>query len=263
MDLEVVREQWEMQGAQPEGYADALAQVRRAVGLVAAAGRALLGDAGGSLEWLSESRAFATAPSGGKRVAFAPARGSLEITDAAGKAQQQLALDGKSVADASSWLSAQLGKPVAGGAGGGPFALGAKAALEDITRSYANAARALLCARAMAKSEEPVRVAADPLHISCSVAFGGGNGIGLGYAPGDGEIQDPYFYAKPCPVPAYDVDSLPELEGGGEWKTEGSWFGGYLRRAEWVWYDAEQLQAGATVSFLDSCVDAARALFEK
>ncbi len=75
MDLEVVREIWEMQGAVPEGAAAARAQVHRAVASVAAASRALLGDAGAHLEWLSDPRAFATPVIAGKfRIALAPSR---------------------------------------------------------------------------------------------------------------------------------------------------------------------------------------------
>jgi hypothetical protein len=268
MDLEIVREEWEMQGAVPEGYATALGEVRRAVAIVAAAGKALLGEAGASLEWLGESRAFVTpVVAGAFRVALAPSHLLLLVTDAAGKPQHQTALVGKTPADAWRWLgeeTGKLGKPLAGaGESGAAFAFGAEAAFEDIARSYGNAVRALLCVRELAKSEEPVRIAPEPLHVACGVAFGGGQSVGLGYAPGDAECAEPYFYAKPCPLPKWDADSLAELEGGGEWKTDGTWFGCLLRRAEWIWYDAEQLQAGAAVSFLDSCVDATRALAEK
>lgn len=273
MDLEVVREQWEMQGAVPEGSADALVQVRHAVALVAGAGRAALGEAGASLEWIADARAFATPVLGGDtRVMLAPSHLLLSVADASGKAVQQIGLDGRTIAEGKQWIAAQLGKKLAGEIAtpyalpshrvgtGGAFSASAEAALEDLTRSYANAVRALLCVREMVKSDQPVRVAPEPLHVVCGAAFGGGKSVGLGYAPGDDEIAEPYFYAKPCPLPSYDADALPELEGGGEWKTDGSWFGAYLRRAEWIWYDAEQLQAGASVSFLDSCVDAAREL---
>jgi hypothetical protein len=270
MDLEVVREQWEMQSAVPTGYAAALAEVRRAVALVAAASKALLGEAGASLDWLADARAFATPVVAGKsgfRLALAPAQLLLQVTDADGKPQHHLALAGRSPADAWRWLgeqSAALGKPLAGSpASGAAFAFGPEAAFEDIARSYGNAARALLCVRALAKTDETVRVAPEALHVVCGVAFGGGQSVGIGFAPGDTECAEPYFYAKPCPLPSYDADTLGELEGGGEWKTDGSWFGCLLRRPDWVWYDAEQLQAGAAVSFLDSCIDATRALAEK
>jgi hypothetical protein len=271
MDLEVVREQWEMQGAAPAGTDAALAQVRHAVSLVAGAARAALGDAGASLEWLPETRAFATAAlAGGKRAALSPSPLRLLVTDAAGEPTAQLDLAGKTLAEARQWLAAQLGLgeiaapyplPPSGVASGGAFDADV-AALEDVARSYANASRALRCARDLAKSSEPVRVAPEALHVVCGASFGAGKSVGLGFAPGDAEIAESYFYGKPCPLPSYDADALPELEGGGEWKTDGAWFGGVLRRAEWTWYDAEQLQAGAAVSFLDSCVDAARSLLE-
>jgi hypothetical protein len=278
MDLEVVREIWEMQGAPAAGAAEARAQVHHAVARVAAASRALLGDAGARLEWLSQTRAFATPVISGSRafrVAFAPAELAMLITDADGAPVDSFALDGKTAADAARWIAAQteqLGAAKIASDAAPPFALPDHAvgkngtfaksdALEDLTRSFGNAVRALLCATAMARSDQPVRIAPEALHVVGGVAFAGGNGAGLGYCDGDAEIATPYYYVKPCPLPKYEVDSLPELEGGGEWKTSGSWFGGILHRSEWTWYDAEQLQAGCVVSFLDSGVDAARELF--
>jgi hypothetical protein len=265
MDLEVVREIWEMQGAVQAGAADARAQVHRAVGCVAAASRALLGEAGSHLEWLADARAFATPVVAGKfRIAFAPAKLTLMLTDAAGKAGESFALAGKTSDDAAKWVAEQARKHGAevAAAAGAPLTFAASEALEDLTRSFGNAYRALLCVAAMTKSDQPVRVAPEALHLTGGVAFGNGSSVGLGYCDGDSEIAAPYFYAKPCPLPKHGgTDSLPELEGGGEWKIDGAWFGGILNRAEWIWYDAEQLQAGCVVSFLDSAVDASRALF--
>jgi hypothetical protein len=265
MDLEVVREQWEMQGAVQAGAAQARAQVQCAVACIAAASRALLGEAGSHLDWLADTRAFATPVVAGKvRIAFAPAKLTLLLTDAAGNAGETFALAGKTSADAAKWVAEQArkhGAEVAGGAGA-PLTFAASEALEDLARSFGNAYRALLCVAAMTKSDQPVRVAPETLHLTGGVAFGDGNSVGLGYCDGDHEIAAPYYYAKPCPLPKQtDADSLPELEGGGEWKTDGAWFGGILHRAEWIWYDAEQLQAGCVVSFLDSAVDASRELF--
>jgi hypothetical protein len=275
MDLEVVREIWEMQGVAPGGASEARAQVHHAVARVAVASRALLGDAGASLEWLPEPRAFATPVVSGKfRVAFAPATLSLLTTDADGEPVEVLGLAGKTAADAAKWIAdetAKLGAAKVPADATAPFALpdhavgkggafAASEALEDLTRSFGNAYRALLCVAAMTKSDQPVRVSPEALHVATGVALGGGASVGLGYCDGDAEIPAPYYYAKPCPLPSYDADALPELEGGGEWKTDGTWFGGILHRAEWIWYDAEQLQAGCVVSFLDSAVDAAREL---
>jgi len=265
MDLEVVREVWEMQSAAPAGADEARAQVHRAVACVAAASRALLGEAGSHLDWLADARAFATPVVAGKfRIAFAPAKSTVLLTDAAGKAGETFALAGKTSDDAAKWVAEQArkhGAEVAAPAGA-PLTFAASEALEDLTRSFGNAYRALLCVAAMTKSDQPVRVAPEALHLTCGVAFGDGNSVGLGYCDGDHEIAEPYYYAKPCPLPKRtSADALPELEGGGEWKTDAAWFGAILHRAEWIWYDAEQLQAGCVVSFLDSAVDAARELF--
>jgi len=264
MDLEVVREIWEMQGAVPAGAADARAQAHRAVACLAAASRALLGEAGSHLDWLAGARAFATPVIAGKvRIALAPAKLTLLLTDAAGNAGETFALAGKTSSDAAKWVAEQARKYGAEVAGetGAPVTFAASEALEDLARSFANAHRALLCVAAMTKSEQPVRIEPETLHLTVGVAFGDGNSVALGYCDGDAEIPAPYYYAKPCPRPKQTgADSLPELESGGAWKTDGAWFGGILPRAEWVWYGAEQLQAGCVVAFLDSAVDASRDL---
>ena len=266
MDLEVVREVWEMQGAAPAGAAEAREQVHRVVACVAAASRALLGESGSHLDWLADARAFATPVVAGKlRIAFAPAKLALALTDAAGKAGDSFALAGKTSDDAAKWVAAQAAQHGAevSAVPGAPLTFTGSEAFEDLARSFGNAHRALLCVAAMTKSDQPVRLAPEALHLTGGVALGNGNSVGFGYCDGDSEITTPYYYAKPCPLPKQtDADALPELEGGGEWKTDGSWFGGILHRAEWIWYDAEQLQAGCVVSFLDSAVDASRELFE-
>jgi len=265
MDLEVVREIWEMQGAVKPGAAEARAQVHRAVACIAAAGRALLGEADSHLDWLPGARAFATPVVAGKvRIAFAPGKLTLLLTDAAGNAGETFALAGKTSDDAAKWVAEQARKHGAEVArqAGAPVTFAASEALEDLARSFGNAHRALLCVAAMTKSDQPVHVEPETLHLTGGVAFGGGNSVALGYCDGDQEIAAPYYYAKPCPRPKQiDADSLPELEASGAWKTDGTWFGAILHRTEWIWYDAEQLQAGCVVSFLDSAVDASRELF--
>lgn len=48
--------------------------------------------------------------------------------------------------------------------------------------------------------------------------------IGIGFSPGDGNVDAPYFYVTPWPVP--DDESLPELAAG-HWRREG-FFGALL-----------------------------------
>jgi len=49
--------------------------------------------------------------------------------------------------------------------------------------------------------------------------------VGVGFSPGDGSYDQPYFYVTPWPYP--DADSLPPLAGGAHWHTEG-WTGAVL-----------------------------------
>ena len=49
--------------------------------------------------------------------------------------------------------------------------------------------------------------------------------IGVGMSPGDGGYNEPYYYLTPWPYPP--VDKLPELDGPGNWHTDG-WVGAVL-----------------------------------
>ena len=44
--------------------------------------------------------------------------------------------------------------------------------------------------------------------------------IGIGFSPGDGAYEEPYFYISPWPYPDLKKSELPELLGG-KWHTEG------------------------------------------
>lgn len=269
MDLEVVRDTWEMEGAvSEEASRPARQQALHPITLLGAVARRVLG-AEAALEWLPDPRAVATPVLGGAlRASFEPARLQLAIADEKGEPRETLALAGKSLAEAGRWLADRL---AAGGvaaaaqggelaAAGAALAAGDAAALDDVARCYGNAWRALACANRNASNHAPIRLVPESGVLHTDVSVGEGLGIGVSWSPGDASCPQPYFAVKPCPVPAYDADALPELEGGGEWRTSGDWFGAWLQRSEWIFYDAEQLQAGCAVSFLDSAIEGLREL---
>ncbi|NNE17483.1 MAG: hypothetical protein HKN10_03295, partial [Myxococcales bacterium] len=49
--------------------------------------------------------------------------------------------------------------------------------------------------------------------------------IGVGFSPGDGSYDQPYFYVTPWPYP--EASSLPRLTKGAEWHRSG-WTGAVL-----------------------------------
>jgi hypothetical protein len=49
--------------------------------------------------------------------------------------------------------------------------------------------------------------------------------IGVGFSPGDGSYDQPYFYVTPWPYP--DTEDLPSLTAGAHWHREG-WTGAVL-----------------------------------
>jgi hypothetical protein len=73
--------------------------------------------------------------------------------------------------------------------------------------------------------------------LACLIQVSTEQSIGVGFSPGDGSYQLPYFYVTPWPYPA---TSLPTLEVGA-WHTDG-WTGAVLQTKELMGKsDAENL----------------------
>ncbi len=80
--------------------------------------------------------------------------------------------------------------------------------------------------------------------------------IGVGMSPGDGSVDQPYFYVSPWPAP--DAASLPPLPGIGRWNTEG-FVGAVATRSEIA---AVADQGSAALEFLRSAVAACRSVLQ-
>ncbi len=63
--------------------------------------------------------------------------------------------------------------------------------------------------------------------------------IGVGFSPGDGSYDQPYFYVTPWPYP--EADDLPSLAGGAHWHTEG-WIGAVLTAEQVISVPADAQQ---------------------
>jgi hypothetical protein len=79
--------------------------------------------------------------------------------------------------------------------------------------------------------------------------------VGVGLSPGDDAIPHPYYYVNGSPSPS--LESLPPLDGPGEWHTEG-WVGAVLRAEEIVSSGSAAAQEQTVGNFLTSAVDAMR-----
>jgi hypothetical protein len=159
-------------------------------------------------------------------------------------------LDGRTLDHGFAWLAARLPglrkefnepmphHPVAGGA---PFSLRDRAAFEELSRAYAEAARLL---RAV---HDDVRCWPHHFDIATLLEFDGGRSIGAGLSPGDESCDEPYWYVNH--YPATPRRDLPPLAGGGTWNTSG-WIGAILPLS----------RGGDARAFLDSAIAASRAL---
>ncbi len=81
--------------------------------------------------------------------------------------------------------------------------------------------------------------------------------IGAGLSPGDGSYAEPYWYVLPWPPPP--TDSLPPLEGGGHWHTDG-WVGATLPATTHVQTQVASEQHLQGLAFMTSAIAAARDL---
>jgi len=77
--------------------------------------------------------------------------------------------------------------------------------------------------------------------------------VGVGLSPGDGDIDEPYFYVTPWPYP--DSKAGPKLPWNGYWHSKG-WFGAVLKGS----YVAED---GVPEMFLRMAVDGAHRILNR
>jgi hypothetical protein len=80
--------------------------------------------------------------------------------------------------------------------------------------------------------------------------------IGVGFSPGDGSYDQPYFYVTPWPYPR--ADALPALPAGVRWHTSG-WTGAVLT-AEQVISKPVSRQPAVVLEALRSAITACRTL---
>ena len=93
--------------------------------------------------------------------------------------------------------------------------------LAELSRYYANAALLLDEVAHNRAGASPVRCWPHHFDIATLIADGSCT-LGAGLSPGDGSYAQPYFYVSPWPYP--DPASLPPLQDGAFWHTEG-WVG--------------------------------------
>ena len=130
--------------------------------------------------------------------------------------------------------------------------------LEELERHYADAAEILGEVQQREEGASPIRCWPHHFDIATLITLAGSNEqartVGIGMAPGDHSIREPYHYATPSPYPLpYPSESALPPFAHGRWNVDG-WFGALLTASELASIPGDQ-QEQAVSQFV---ADAAR-----
>jgi hypothetical protein len=260
----------------PAALAEARVALHWAAQLPAAAGRALIpavpDDSHTGLAWLPGPRLLAGGRTpAGQRAALRAADSSLVILGPGDVPGAELALTGRTFADALAWLAAALRVPPGVSlsradydmpphavADGGRFGDSDAVGRAELARWYATADAILhRVARAHAGAS-PVRCW--PHHFDIATLLPGpaeGRSVGVGLSPGDGSYAQPYWYVTPWPYP--EARAFADLPAGGHWHTAG-WVGAVLTGEILLTSAQPAARARAVVDFLEGAVSVCQTL---
>lgn len=232
-----------------------------------------------TLAWAADVQALAGRPLpaiGGARIGLRVADLTLVAIETDGSVSSSLALLGRTLNDASSWVMTTIaersGNEVQAlelapyelpdhAVGGGATFDASEEHLAELAHWYANADLVL---QAVAQDDQASAVRIWPHHFDIAsllvldpeLGAEKGRSIGVGMTPGDGGYAEPYIYVTPYPYP--QGNDAPELPAGG-WHTEG-WFGAVLTGSDIVRAGAGDAQQRRLEEFVGAAVDASRKL---
>ena len=148
---------------------------------------------------------------------------------------------------------------------GASFSEAATDARTELAAWFANASWAIQAAVAEDLRASSVRCWPHHFDVASLITLDEGanaeeaRSIGVGFSPGDGSYDQPYFYVTPWPYPS--DDALPALSGGANWHTEG-WTGAVLS-AEQVISKPASRQPAVVLDALGSAITACRSLLRR
>ena len=227
-----------------------------------------------NLGWDDRLGGFTThALPNGTRLALTVADLTLAVVSAAGVVSDALALDGRTERGARGWIGERvvangldpsaLDAPLPYDMPAHPLATGAAyatracaTALGDLAAWFANADAMLAAIRRQLVEQEllnapPVRCWPHHFDLDTLVTVAPGRTAGVGFSPGDGYYDEPYFYVSLYPAP--DIATLPRLPAIGHWHVKD--FTAAIATARRI-VDARD-QARETEAFVRGAVDAA------
>ena len=249
---------------------EARVQAHFAVQWLARAARAFVpakpDDSHTNLGWDDTIGGFATHRlPGGARIGLNVADLTLVLGDA-------FKLNGKRDADVRVWLGQKVSAmgldqsaldmpspyelPAHAIAGGAAYAAGVIGdALAELAAWYSNADASLGAIRQLIVAQKldapPVRCWPHHFDLDTLVTVKPGHTSGVGFAPGDGYYDEPYFYVSMYPHP--DFSALPGLPAAGHWHSKD--FSAAIAPAHRILEAGDQKAALAT--FLDAATKAA------
>ncbi|MEM7437547.1 MAG: hypothetical protein AAF436_20505 [Myxococcota bacterium] len=270
---------WKPLGAVlPGTLAEARVELHWAAQLVSAAGTCLLPAARDfghtNLSWLKALGVLAGHPVGESGLCAALVFESLELVVLDGEREREsLSLAGHTLEEAVHWLAEVLGAPLSLPEHDMPdHAVGRGAAFSsahadqrrELAAWFDDASRVIGAIVVDEDDAAPVRVWPHHFDVASLITFDestdpeAARSIGIGFSPGDGSYDQPYFYVNPWPYP--ESSKLPALEAGAHWHTEG-WTGAVLN-AEAVISVLHHDQHDYVANALEEAVDAGRRLLD-
>lgn len=166
----------------------------------------------------------------------------LLVIDGA-RERSSMRLAGRTLQQARAWLGKEMASdeaaialpvhempahPVGEGA---VFSDAGAEARTELAAWFANAFASIHDVVAKEPEASPVRCWPHHFDVASLIALDAGGGaeearsIGVGFSPGDGSYDQPYFYVTPWPYP--DKEDLPALTAGARWHRSG-WTGAVL-----------------------------------
>jgi hypothetical protein len=161
----------------------------------------------------------------------------------AGRERSSMRLAGHSLQQALAWLGEEIAgdqsvialpgheMPSHAIGEGGVFSDAGAEARTELGAWFANAFALIREVVSDKPEASPVRCWPHHFDVASLIGFDAGVGseearsIGVGFSPGDGSYDQPYFYVTPWPSP--ETESLPALVGGAHWHRSG-WTGAVL-----------------------------------
>jgi len=279
---------WQRLGAVvPKELAGARAQAHWAAQAISAAGETFVAHAEDTshtaMQWDAAQGALVGALLPGPerlRVALRPSDLALLLVDASESALASQPLAGRTLAEAYAWVSGAVRDATRGRvdhalvhpgyelpphaiARGGRFELDAPR-LAELARWYADADAELRALAARTPGAGPVLCWPHHFDLATLVAVESGpdgaatKTIGVGLAPGDDLVAEPYWYVNHGPEA--EGLALPPLAAG-EWWTDG-WTGAILRGEALVAAGGAAAQQALLRTYLASALDASRRLLD-